>query len=226
MSNKSKVHYSKISDFKVITVLVDNNSWILPYAEQLVTELSANYQCQLVRKAQNIPQGDICFLLGCTHIVNEDILSRNQHNLVVHESNLPQGKGFAPMSWQILVGANSIPVCLLEASNEVDSGEIWLTDTIELDGTELHDDWRAKQGEITLKLAKTFINNFAKLSPSTQMGASSFYTKRTAQDSELDTNKNLSEQFNLLRIVSNKDYPAFFTKDGVKYKLEISKYDQ
>lgn len=226
MSAQSKIDTSRMNSFKVITVLVDNNSWILPYAEQLITELSANYQCQLIRKAQNIPQGDVCFFLGCTQIVSSDILSRNQHNLVVHESNLPQGKGFAPMSWQILAGANSIPVCLLEASNEVDSGEIWLTDTIELDGTELHADWRAKQGEVTLKLAKAFIKNFAKLSPTKQIGASSFYTKRAPQDSELDTNKSLSEQFNLLRIVSNNDYPAFFIKDGVKYKLEISRNDQ
>jgi len=213
----------KTKEINIITILVDNNSWILPYAQQLLTELSVHYQCQLVRAADNIPQGDICFFLGCTQIVSDNILSRNQHNLVVHESNLPQGKGFAPMSWQILAGESSIHVCLVEANKEVDCGEIWLTDIVSLDGTELHDDWRTKQGECTLKLAKEFIVNYQRLRAKTQKGESSYYPRRTTKDSELDINKSLKEQFNLLRVVSNKDYPAFFIKDGVKYKLEISK---
>jgi methionyl-tRNA formyltransferase len=208
-----------------ITILVDNYSWLLPYTEQLVTELSIDYKCQLVRNAQDIPQGKFCFLLGCMQIVSDDILVRNQHNFVVHESALPLGKGFAPMSWQILEGENSIPVCLLEASNKVDSGKVWLVDTIKLNGSELHDDWRAKQGEMTMKLVKNLLNNIDKITPKTQMGASTFYSKRTVKDSELDINKSLSEQFNLLRIVSNQDYPAFFIKDGIKYKLEISRAD-
>lgn len=209
------------NNFQRITILVDNNSWILPYAEQLRAEFSIAYQCNLVRKAEDIPKGDVCFLLGCTQIVSTNILSRNTHNLVVHESNLPEGKGFAPMSWQILAGKNSIPICLLEADKDVDSGKIWLTDNIELDGTELHDKWRNKQGEATLKLAKEFINNFEHLSTKTQTGKATFYSKRTTKDSELDLHKSLAEQFNLLRIVSNSNYPAFFIKDGIKYKLEI-----
>lgn len=216
----------KINHVKTITILVDNHSWILPYAQQLVTELSVNYQCLLVRNAQDVPQGNICFLLGCTQIVSDDILARNQHNLVVHESDLPQGRGFAPMSWQILSGESSIFVCLLEAKKEVDSGKIWLTDTIELNGTELHDEWRAKQGVVTLKLAKKFIDDFEKLNPTEQTGDTSFYPRRTPKDSKLDINKSLNEQFNLLRVASNKDYPAFFIKDGVRYKLEISKDEQ
>jgi len=213
------------SNFKTISVLVDNDSWILPYAKELIRTLPKSYQCQLIRKADDIPQGEVCFFLGCTQIVDDDILMRNSYNLVVHESMLPHGKGFAPMSWQILAGQHSIPVCLLEATSKVDSGKIWLTDTIELNGSELHDDWRAKQGEITLKLAKEFIENCQQLTPKSQIGESSFYPKRTKKDSELDINKSLNEQFDLLRVVSNSDYPAFFIKGGVKYTLRIDKDD-
>ena len=34
-------------------------------------------------------------------------------------------------------------------------------------------------------------------------------------------NKTIKEQFNLLRIVNNQEYPAFFEIDGRKYKLTI-----
>ncbi|WP_252365672.1 hypothetical protein [Campylobacter jejuni] len=53
------------------------------------------------------------------------------------------------------------------------------------------------------------------------MGKESFYPKRSPKDSELDINKSLNEQFNLLRIASNEDFPAFFYKDGKKFILKI-----
>lgn len=211
--------------FKTISILVDNNSWILPYAKALVAYFSPHYQCQLFRNADDIIQGDVCFLLGCTQILPNEIRKRNQYNLVVHESALPQGKGFAPMSWQIIEGKRSIPVCLLEASENVDSGKIWIKDTIDLSGSELHDEWRDKQGKITIKLAKAFIENFTILTANAQTGQESFYAKRNKNDSELDVNKSLADQFNLLRVVSNSDYPAFFIKDGIKYKVEINYMD-
>ena len=184
---------------KHISILVDNNSWILSYAEQLLQTLAKlNYNCVLVRNANDIPKGDVCFLLGCTKIVPKLILKRNTHNLVVHESALPSGKGFAPMSWQILANENKIPVCLIEASENVDSGHIWLQDCIELNGFELHDEWRKKQGLMTIKLAKEFIEHYEHLSPTPQTGEESFFERRTIKDSELDISKNIKDQFNLL----------------------------
>tara|TARA_R110002012_G_scaffold242832_1_gene417315 strand:- start:15709 stop:16359 length:651 start_codon:yes stop_codon:yes gene_type:complete len=209
--------------FSTLSVLVDNDSWILPYAEQLVDELSLKYTCKLVRIAKDIPYGDVCFFLGCTQIVCKNELARNRHNLVVHESDLPQGKGFAPMSWQILQGKKDIPICLIEANEEADSGKIWLTDTIKLNGRELHDEWRKKQGEATLSIAKKFIDNFETLTPKSQKGEVSTYPRRSSKNSELCLNKTLAEQFDLLRVVSNDHYPAFFIKDGIKYTIEISR---
>ena len=213
------------SHFNIITILVDNDSWILPYAQELKDYFSEHYKCQLARSANDIKTGDVCFLLGCTKRVDKDILTRNQYNLIVHESYLPQGKGFAPMTWQIMDGIKNIPVCLIEASEKVDSGNIWIRETIELNGSELHDEWRDKQGKVTIKLAKDFIHNFQQLVKEEQNGVTSVYSRRSKKNSELDINKSLAEQFNLLRVVSNNDYPAFFIKDGIKYKLEISRHD-
>ena len=90
---------------KKITVLVDNESWILPYAEQLVERLGKlNYKAKLARNIESIEYGWTNFMLGCTRIISKEKLILNQHNLVVHESGLPKGRGFAPMTWQILKG--------------------------------------------------------------------------------------------------------------------------
>ena len=56
-----------------------------------------------------------------------------------------------------------------------------------------------------------------------QEGAESFYKGRKPEDSQLDFNKTIAEQFNLLRVVDNDKYPAFFEHQGEKYFLKITK---
>jgi len=211
---------------KKISVLVDNDSWIIPYAEGLVSHfINEGRLALLCRDQSEIPDGDVCFMLGCMKIVSKENLQKNKYNLVVHESNLPKGKGFAPVAWQILEGAASIPVCLIEANSKVDSGDIWLKDCMKLNGTELHGEWRILQGKISVELAKKFVVECAGLTPATQAGKSSFFKKRTPKDSELDIFKSIDEQFNLLRIVDDINYPAFFVKDGIRYNICIEKCD-
>ncbi|MPN54231.1 hypothetical protein SDC9_201901 [bioreactor metagenome] len=56
-----------------------------------------------------------------------------------------------------------------------------------------------------------------------QEGEESYYRLRTPQDSELDINKSLNDQFNLMRIADNEAYPLFFWKNNQKYILKIFK---
>lgn len=208
---------------KIITILVDNESWILPYAKKLETELELmGIDAKLVRCAQEIRDGWVCFFLGCVRLVKDEYLRRNKHNLVVHESDLPKGRGFAPMTWQILEGKNSIPICLLEASvGEPDAGDIWLRDVIELNGSELLPVWRNMQGEKTLELCVRFIEKYDSLKPVKQVGEATYYARRRPCDSEIDINKPLADQLNHLRVVDNERYPAFVNFKGAVYILKI-----
>ena len=55
-----------------------------------------------------------------------------------------------------------------------------------------------------------------------QVGEESVYRKRSQNDSELDPSRSISEQFNLLRVVDNETYPAFFRIGNRSYELRIS----
>ena len=67
-----------------------------------------------------------------------------------------------------------------------------------------------------------FINNYKKYkTPIKQSGVESFYLKRSKEDSELDVDKTISEQYNLLRTVNNNEYPAFFELDSFCYIIKI-----
>ena len=57
-------------------------------------------------------------------------------------------------------GNNVIPVSLFEAVSKVDQGPIYLKDTIVLDGSELVDEWRYLQAEISFKLCLSWLDNY------------------------------------------------------------------
>ena len=48
-------------------------------------------------------------------IIEKEFLSKHKHNIAVHESSLPKGRGWAPLFWQILEGKNTMPIVLFEA---------------------------------------------------------------------------------------------------------------
>ena len=205
-----------------ISILVDDpGSWIIPFAQDICRRLSKDHHARLYLKASEVPTGDMLFLLGCISIIPNEILRRNKHNLVVHESDLPQGRGWSPVSWQVLEGKNRIPVVLFEATEELDGGAIYLKDYIELDGTELWGEIKRKQGEKTAELVYQFVESWPGVSPQPQEGVPTYYSRRTEADDELDAHKTISENFNLLRIAHNEEHPAWFRHRGRKYIIKI-----
>ncbi|EKD71158.1 MAG: hypothetical protein ACD_46C00262G0007 [uncultured bacterium] len=212
-----------------ITVVTDiPNHWLLPYSAELVANLVANHhQAILVQQHHDIQQGDICFFLGCGQIAKHETLVKNLNNLVIHESAVPKGRGWSPLSWQILEGKNIIPMTLLEANNgPVDSGDIYLQTNMAFHGHELIDELRVEQGKKTIELAMRFVAEYPQLIKRRQEGTPTFYKQRKPQDSELDINKPLTELFEHFRIVDNEKYPAFFYFRGKKYILKIFKEDE
>ena len=207
-----------------IGILTSPNQWFIPYAKQLSKQIKNS---KLLFNHTKIEDGfDVLFILSYHKIIPENILQKNRHNIVIHASDLPKGKGWSPMFWQILEGKNEIPFTMFEASIGIDNGDIYMKKTLHLEGFELNEELRKKQANFTIKMCLEFLNNYEKYKiPKPQIGEESFYPKRTAQDSRLDIDKTIKEQFNLLRIVNNTEYPAFFEIDGHRYILKIEKAD-
>ncbi|MCT4628554.1 hypothetical protein [Winogradskyella sp.] len=210
----------------LIQILVDNpTSWIIPYAEELKQQIEKEfgYDVVFINEHKDVKRGDVLCLLSCEKIFKH--LSYNNYNLVVHESDLPKGKGWSPVSWQVLEGVSRIPVTLFEAAEKVDSGRIYGKQYMELEGHELLTEIKHQQGIKTQELILEFLRNFP-VEGKEQEGEESFYPRRTNKDSELDINQTIKDQFNLLRICDNERYPAFFNYNGQKYFLKIYKEDE
>jgi methionyl-tRNA formyltransferase len=211
-----------------ITILAERDNWMTPYARRLADDWGAEGHRVVIAHAANEDlRSDFCFCLSFGHILSAKVLRNFKNTLVVHASALPNGRGWSPMVWQILEGANEIPITLLEAAEPVDSGDIYLQSRIQLTGDELVDDWRRLIGDRTISLCKDWIRGYpAVLSGArSQFGRPTYYGRRNSNHSELDPNKTIADQFNLLRVVDNERYPAFFIYHGKKFKLKIESMD-
>lgn len=212
-------------DIRSIFILSDECSWMNKYVHKLFIDWSEQgHHVTWEHDVARLESADFCFCLSFSQIIPPASRLLFKHTLVVHESDLPQGKGWSPLTWQILEGAKQIPVTLIEAADRVDSGPIYTQRWIELNGNELIDELRAAQAMATLELCRWFVDAYPESTDRAriQKGKGSFYPRRRPDDSELDPEKSIAEQFNLLRVVDNERYPAFFRWSGQKYYLKIS----
>jgi len=208
-----------------VQILVDNpKSWIIPWAHKLNDSIAGmGHVTHVIHSHKEIKQGDAIFLLSCEKILKKEHRQLHRYNLVVHESDLPLGRGWSPTTWQVLEGKKRIPIALLKAEDGVDSGDVYLKSFFDLEGHELIDEIRSKQGEMTVSLIVDFIKNAEHLKPVPQSGEPTFYPRRGPQQSALDLDKSIREQFDLLRVCDNERYPAFFEIAGKRYNLKIYK---
>jgi methionyl-tRNA formyltransferase len=207
-----------------ITFLNDNpDNWMKPHLDRMVKLLNENHSVDVVFKEEDIKNGDILFILSFYKLVSSESLKLNKNNIVIHASDLPEGKGWSPATWQILEGKNEIPLTMFEAVEKTDAGPVFIKSKISLDGSELIEQWQDKMGAEISKMVLDFVSKYPEIKSVPQSGPGTFYPKRTPKDSEFDPDKTISEQFNLFRVVDNEKYPAFFYYRGKKYILKISK---
>jgi methionyl-tRNA formyltransferase len=206
-----------------LTILSDATSWLNAWLPAWCRYLQGKqHQINWIHHVQELTTpGDFLFLLSCSQVLPAAQLALHRHNLVVHESDLPKGRGWSPLTWQVLEGKNQIPVTLFEAAESVDSGAIYGQTAITLSGTELVDELRQKQAEATFRLCQEFIQAYPAVTGKPQTGKPSYYARRRPADSQLDPHKTLAEQFDLLRVVDNDRYPAYFDYRGQRYQLHI-----
>ncbi|WP_085301677.1 UDP-glucuronic acid dehydrogenase [Colwellia polaris] len=209
-----------------ITLLCsDINHPIFPLLKVWKENNKDKYQINLLNKVEDIVQGgEILFLISCSQIITDKTKLLFQNTLVLHASDLPVGRGWSPHVWDVISGKDDITLSLLEAKEPVDTGDIWKKVKINLDGTELFDEINTLLFDAELNLIEWACENHNNCQPMPQSGLkSTYYRKRVPQDSELDLDKTLDSQFNLLRVCDPNRFPAFFYKNGQRYNVRVEK---
>ncbi len=211
-----------------ITILCNDdkhpvNEYILKWMDRAHPSLSV----ELVRRKKDAQGGHILFLVSCSEVVTKRERARYGACLVLHASDLPEGRGWSPHIWQLSQGAEYLTLSLLEAEDTLDSGAIWKKTRIDIPKHSLWDEINDLLFKAEIDLIDFAIDNFGIVEPKNQIDTSQSQPlrKRTPSDSEIDPSKTISEQFDLIRVCDPNRFPAYFHHLGQRYKIKLEKID-
>ena len=210
-----------MKNIKLAFLLDKKNNWIINHIKN--SKYKDIKKIKIFWSIEKIKNYDLVFIINYTKLIPKKFLKNNRYNLVVHSSDLPKGKGFAPLQWQILENKKKIFFSMININDKIDSGDILMKSNIKLNGSELYEELMQIQSEKVLQMINKVIKIFPKIKFKSQKGKGSIYKKRSPDDSEININKSIKSQFNKFRIVNNDKWPAFFYYKKKKYILKIYK---
>lgn len=212
---------------KITILCTDPEHPVNTYLERWVEQIKGMHSIELVRSRSQLTGGDFLFLVSCSQIIKSEHRENYKHTLVLHASDLPRGRGWSPHVWEILKGAVAITLSLLEAEDKVDSGRLWLKRVVPIDRTDLWHEVNEKLFEAEVELINEAVESYHQIQsyPQSDEIEPTYYSKRTPADSEIDPEKSIAEQFNLIRMCDPQRYPAWFEYLGQKYNLTLEKID-
>jgi methionyl-tRNA formyltransferase len=157
---------------------------------------------------------DIIFIVGCRILIPPSIYEVPPHGtLAVHDSLLPEYRGFAPLNWAIINGEKNTGVTLFYLSERIDEGDILLQKVVTISESE-------SAAELYDKICKTTVSvviegyeliKSGKAYPISQKQHRGSYTcSRSPQDGLIDWSKPTKDIYNLIRALE-KPYPGAFT---------------
>ena len=195
------------------------------YLSAWVQRHSQDHDIELVRKKSELTGGDILLLVSCCEIISAEDRAPYGVCLVLHASDLPRGRGWSPHIWELAAGASHITLSLLEAEDKVDSGKIWQKVQIAVPAAALWDEINHLLFSAEVQLMDFALASYGHIQSQDQPKdvEPTYYRRRIPQDSRIDPQQSLADQFDLIRVCDPHRFPAFFEYRGQCFALKLEK---
>lgn len=213
---------------KISILCSDPEHPVNEYLHRWIASNSNTHEIRLVRQKAALPGGDLLFLISCAEIVSAVDRRAYRKCLVLHASALPRGRGWNPHIWEIIAGATTLTLTLLEAEDKVDSGRIWAQRHFHVPPHALWDEINKALFDTEMLLMDFALREFDAVDPQEQdlsLGIT-YYAKREPSDSQIDPAQSIESQFDLIRVCDPKRFPAYFSLRGCRYKIVLEKISE
>ena len=142
--------------------------------------------------------------------------------VVIHSSELPEGRGWAPIYYTFSEERVEYVMSVILAANEVDAGNVIMRARFNLEAEYTAPYIRELDNELSMVLIAKIMNQWpdGDFTAVRQTGRGSYHARRYPCDNEVDLTKTLGAILPHLRGVEQSS-PAFFVYKGIKYIIEI-----
>jgi methionyl-tRNA formyltransferase len=157
---------------------------------------------------------DLGVCCGWTQIIAPEVLDVPTHGFVgVHASPLPEGRGGAPVNWQLIRDRDAVGVSLFEFTPEVDHGDIIEQRSVPV---ERRDDISTVYDKVTAATFDLLDDGLAAFADGVADGTpqrfadATYLPNRAPQDGLIDWSLSTVDQWNWIRALTHP-YPGAFT---------------
>lgn len=184
-----------------------------------------NHDIVMCRSRAELAGGDLLFLVSCSEFIPATVRDKFHRCLTIHASDLPRGRGWSPHVWELVNGASEITVSMINAEDEIDSGDVWMKISVSIPDNILYEEINHLLFTAESQLMDYAVASFTTAKPIPQdiTVAPTYYPRRKPTDSEIDPYASIAGQFDLLRVCDPERYPAYFQLRGHKYKIILEK---
>lgn len=149
-------------------------------------------------------------------------ISHKKNIVIFHSSNLPDGKGWAPIYYSIANDYEFYTISGILPIEKVDSGNIVVRARFRIQDNYTAEYIRQWDKEISIMLTKQILDHFdgREIQGIEQIGKETFWKRRCPEDNEININESLQSRLTHLR-ACEKTHPAFFWYKKIKYNIFI-----
>lgn len=211
--------------YKMNIVIATIKPWNIEYANQFKRKYADRYQIHIITDRKDLTynvlekiQPQYVFFPHWSWIIPEKI-HQDFDCIVFHMTDLPFGRGGSPLQNLIARGLENTKLSALKVDSGMDTGDIYLKEDLNLNGT---------AEEIFIRAANLI---FTKMIPTIletqptakkQTGTVTNFTRRKPEESQLHSDMELTQLYDQIRMLDADGYPKAFIEFG-KYKLVLSR---
>lgn len=181
--------------------------------------------CETIADHRAISAEHACVLsIGYSRIIPRECLDKPRNGVIVfHSSDLPRGRGWAPLYYTLVGHHRFLTQTMFYADEGVDSGDIIAKARYPLD--KLVDLTAAREidDHLTCLLVERFIDDVVKTRmPGTPQNhdEATYFERRRPPDSRISPESRLVDLVDVLRALP-PDAPAFFEIDGARVQVRM-----
>ena len=160
-------------------------------------------------------------------VILRDNVLKSAKVINIHPSLLPKYRGPSPMRSAIINGETQTGVCLMQVTNQIDAGDIYMMEKLPIGENDTNEMLVKKVSELSANMLSEYLKNPEKYPPKPQVGEPTYCHKFSKEDTIIDWSKPPMEIHNLVRSIGGRtkitdnDVKILKTRINPYGKLEI-----